>query len=228
MAQRDYILRMFEEMSRALAQLLYHRQMKDYQAAHDLIDEQLRQTLGMGSGFLHSLSDETLLAMLTTLDTLNLEKCWLVATLLKTEGDLYQEEQDEARSYYSYLTACNLFLEMLYDQCPNKDFERSVEVEELSNELEEYELPMRTRQLFFWYFERTGSYRKAEELLFDMLETIANHEMEGADEMKEALEKGTAFYARLLGKDEADLKTGKVSHASIQESLARLHTFSNQ
>src|SRR5579883_3312077 len=110
MAQRDYIIRMFEEMSRVIAQIVYQREMKDYQAAHELIDEQLKQTVGMGSGFLLSLSDETLLSMLTTLGTLNVEKCWLVALLLKAEGDIYADEQDESMSYYSYLKACNLFL----------------------------------------------------------------------------------------------------------------------
>ncbi|MGH2509039.1 MAG: hypothetical protein ACRDHZ_16785, partial [Ktedonobacteraceae bacterium] len=112
--QRDYLLRMFEEMSRAIAQIVYHRQIKDYHASHELIDEQFKQALGMGSGFLRALSDETLLAMLTTMGALNVEKCWLVALLLKAEGDLFVDEQDENNSYYSYLKASNLFLDVLY------------------------------------------------------------------------------------------------------------------
>src|SRR5581483_10018256 len=123
MAQRDYILRMFEEMSRAIAQIIYHRQIKDYQAAHDLVDEQIRQTLGMGGGFLLALSDEALFSLLTTFDTLNAEKCWLVATLLKIEGDTYEEELDESRSYHCRLKACTLFLEALYEQNQKRDLE---------------------------------------------------------------------------------------------------------
>lgn len=223
MAQRDYLLDMFEEMSRALAQIIYHKQLKDYHASHELIDEQLKQTLGMGSGFIRALSDETLLAMLTTPGTLNVEKCWLVALLLKAEGDLYAEEHDEGNSYYSYLKACNLFLEALYDKNQSKELERISEVEELLSKLEDYELPLRTRYLLFWYFDYTGQYGKAEDMLFDIVETGPGEEIESSEEIQEILEKGEAFYARLLGKSDENLEAGNFSRAEVSESLARLH-----
>lgn len=224
MAQRDYLLDMFEEMSRALAQVIYHKQLKDYHASHELIDEQLKQALGMGSGFIRSLPDETLLAMLTTPGMLNVEKCWLVAILLKAEGDLYAEERDESNSYYSYLKACNLFLEVLYTRNQSKELERISEIEELLGKLEEYELPLRTRQLLFWYLDSTGQYGKAEDALFDILETESDEEGEGHEAMQEMREKGEAFYARLLGKSDEELDNGNFSRAEINESLARLHT----
>ncbi len=225
MAQRDYILRMFEEMSRVLAQIVYHRQIKDYQAAHDLIDEQFKQTLGMGRGFINSLPDETLLAMLTTMDALNIDKCWLVAVLLKAEGELYEDEQDEDNSYYNYLKACNLLLEALCEQNQTSQIEKVAEVEELLSKLEDYELPLRTRQLLFWYFEHTGRYSQAQEMLFDILEMETGDEMESIEEVEEMLEKGEAFYARLLGKNDAALEAGRFSRAEISEGLARLHKF---
>lgn len=223
MAEKDYILRMFEEMSRALAQVIYHREIKDYQASHDLIDEQFKQTLGMGRGFVYSLSDETLLSMLTTFGTLNIEQCWLVAMLLKADGDLYVEEQDENKSYYSYLKACNLFLEALRDNNPGKELEKIAEVEELLRKLEDYELPLRARRLLFWYFECTGRYSRAEDMLFDILESESGDELETVEELEEMLEEGEAFYARLLGKNDAALEAGNFSRAEISESLDRLH-----
>lgn len=226
MAQRDYILRMFEEMSRVLAQIIYHQQIKDYAAAHDLLDEQLKQTLGMSSDFLHSLSDETLLAMLTTLDTLNVEKCWLVATLLKAEGDLFADEKDEDRSYYSYLKACNLFLEALHEQHLNKEIEPVPEIEELYEKLNEYELPLRTQQLFFWYFEYTGKYNQAVDLLFEVLESASTDESENIEELEEILKEGEAFYTRLLGKSDASLEIAHLSRDEISEGVTRLHQFS--
>ena len=223
MAQRDYILRMFEEMSRALAQIIYHRQIKDYQAAHDLIDEQIRQTLGMGGSFLLALSDDALVSMLTTLGRLNAEKCWLVATLLKIEGDIYEEEQDESRSYHCRLKAGNLFLEALYAQNQRLEIEEVAEVDDLWEKLRDYELPLHTRQLLFWYFEHTGRYEKAEDMLFDILEAEGGESLEPGAEMEEMREKGEAFYARLLGKSDAALEAGNFSRAEIGESLERLH-----
>lgn len=224
MAQQDYLLRMFEEMSRAIAQIVYHRQIKDYHAAHDLIDEQLKQTLGMGSNFIRSLSDETLLAMLTTMETLNVEKCWLVALLLKAEGDLFEDEQDDYNSYYSYLKACNLFLEVLSTRSRSKEIEQVIEVEELYSKLADYEIPWRTQQLFFWYFASTGQYAQAEEMLFEMLEAEPrNDDLEQTEEVSSILETGEAFYASLLSKSDAVLATGNFSRAQISAGLECLH-----
>ncbi len=223
MAQQDYLLRMFEEMSRAIAQIVYQKQIKDYHASHELIDEQFKQALGMGSGFIRTLSDETLLAMLTTVETLNVEKCWLVAMLLKAEGDLFVDEQDESNSYHSYLKACNLFLEVLHTKSHNKELEKISEVEELLDKLEDYETPLRTRQLLFWYFDYTGQYGKAEDILFDMLEGEVNDALENVEETPSLQEQGEAFYARLLGKSDETLEAGNFAHAEISEGLARLH-----
>ncbi len=54
MSQRDYILRIAEEFGRAVAQVVYQKQIKDYAAGQNLIDEQCKQLLGVGIGFVHS------------------------------------------------------------------------------------------------------------------------------------------------------------------------------
>ncbi len=113
MTQNDYILRIAEDVGRALAQIIYHKKIQDYQGALSLIDELFKQTLGAGSGFIHAISEETLLAMLTLLGILNLEKALLVATLLKAEGDIYEDQGNPDAAYDSYLKSLNLFLEIL-------------------------------------------------------------------------------------------------------------------
>ena len=151
MSQRDYILRLAEEVGRALAQVIYHRQRQDYQGALNFIDEQYKQTLGMGAGFIHSAPEETLLAMLTSLGALNTEKCWLLATLLKAEGEIYELQKNENDSYYCYLKSMNLFLEVLSLDKSLSISEPVAEVEGLLYKLEAYELPLHTRQLLFPY-----------------------------------------------------------------------------
>ena len=224
MAQRDYLLRMVEEMTRALAQIIYHKEIKDYQAAHDLIEEQCKQARGMGSGFIRSLPDETLLSMLTTLGELDEEKCWLLALLLKAEGDLFAEEHDENRSFYSYLKACNLFLETLHTRHASKNFEKVDEIEELVKHLAGYELPLRTCQLLFWYFDSTGQYAQAETMLFESMDTIAAGNV-AYEERASMLEKGEAFYARLSAEQAEALESDHFSSTRISAGLARLRTY---
>src|SRR6266705_1663282 len=113
MPQKDYILRVAEDVGRALAQIIYHQDMRDYQGALSLIDEICKQTVGVGSGFIHAVSEETLLAMLTLLGVLDVEKALMIAKLLKGEGDIYEEQGNPDAAYDSYLKSLNLFLEIV-------------------------------------------------------------------------------------------------------------------
>ena len=217
MSQRDYILRIVEEFGRALAQVVYHRQIKDYAAAHNLIDEQCKQALGMGLGFIHSLPEETVLSMLTSFGTLNTEKCWLLATLLKAEGDIYQDQGNAGESYYSYLKALNLFLEILLLDTTISSTEFVPEVEGLLHKLSDYELPVNTKLKLFQYFDQTGRYARAADLLFEMLET--------GNQDRDILARGIAFYQRLKRKSDAALSAGNFSRVEAEEGLARLLGF---
>src|SRR2546427_7612099 len=101
----------------------------------------LKQTVGAGSGFLHAISEETLLAMLTLLGVLNVEKALLIAKLLKAEGDIYEEQGNPDAAYESYLISLNLFLEIVLRDDHLHDLHVSPEIEDLLGKLEAYELP---------------------------------------------------------------------------------------
>src|SRR5215471_11664756 len=153
MSQRDYLLRIAQEFGSVLAQVLYNRQIKDYAAAHTLIDEQSKQVFGMGIGFMRSIPEETLLSMLTSFDTLDTEKCWLLAILLKAEGDIFEDQGNASESYYSYIRSLNLFLEVLLLATTSGDRRVVPEIEDLLSRLSEYDLPVRTELLLFRYFD---------------------------------------------------------------------------
>ena len=149
MVQKDYILRVAEDVGRALAQVIYHKEIHDYQEALSLIDESFKQTVGADSGFIHAISEETLLAMITSLDVLNLDKALMVATLLKAEGDIYEGQGNADEAYDSYLKSLNLFLEILLSDDHLHDLRCSGEVEDLLGKLEAYDLPLNTKSLLF-------------------------------------------------------------------------------
>ena len=149
MTQKDYILGIAEDVGQALAQIIYHKKIQDYQGALSLIDELFKQTVGAGSGFIHAISEETLLAMLTLFGVLNLEKALLIATLLKAEGDIYEDQGNAGEAYDSYLKSLNLFLEIVLCDDNLHDLRCSAEVEDLLGKLEVYDLPVNTKCLLF-------------------------------------------------------------------------------
>jgi Family of unknown function (DUF6483) len=214
MAQRDYILRIAQELGSALAQVLYNRQIKDYTAAHKLIDEQSKQLFGMGIGFMRSVPEETLLSMLTSFDALDTEKCWMLAILLKAEGDIYEDQANASESYYSYIRSLNLFLEVVLLGTANTDRNIVPEIDELLSRLSDYDLPVRTKLLLFRYFDHIHQYARAEELLFEMLEAS------GPDE--EILVYGTSFYQQLLKKSDASLNMDNFSQEKAKKGLSKI------
>jgi hypothetical protein len=156
MLQNDYILRIAEDVNRALAEIIYHQDMRDYQGALSLIDEAYRQAVGTDAGFIHAVSEETLLAMLTVLGVLDLEKALLMAKLLKAEGEIYEEQGDPDAAYESYLISLNLLLEIVLRDDHLHDLHVSPEIEDLLGKLDAYQLPQRTRrrllQLYLYAF----------------------------------------------------------------------------
>jgi len=149
MPQKDYILRVAEDVDRALAQIIHHKEIQDYQEALSLIDELFKQVLGAGSGFIHAVSEKTLLAMLTLLGLVNFEKALMIATLLKAEGDIYEDQGNANEARGSYLKSLNLFTEILLSDDNLHDFRCFVEVEDLLGKLEAHSLPLDTRRLLF-------------------------------------------------------------------------------
>jgi len=214
MSQRDYILRIAEELGRAVAQVVYQKQIKDYTAGQNLIDEQCKQLLGVGIGFVHSIPEETLLSMLTSFGTLNTEKCWLLASLLKAKGDIYLDQGNSDNSYYSYLQSLNLFLEVLLLDATISGTDFVPELEGLLYKLSEYELPTSTKLKLFQYFDQSGKYARAEDILFDMLEI--------GPQDRDVLALGIAFYQRLKRKCDAGLKAGNFSRAEVEEGLSQV------
>lgn len=154
MLQNDYILRVAEDVDRTLAQIISRQDMRDYQGALSLIDEVCRQAVGTDSDFIHAISEETLLAMLTLLGVLDVQKTLLMAKLLKAEGDIYEEQGNPDAAYESYLISLNLLLEIVLRDDHLHDLHVSPEVEDLLGKLDAYELPPNTRHLLLRYYEQ--------------------------------------------------------------------------
>jgi hypothetical protein len=142
------------------------------------------------------------------------EACLWAATLLKAEGEIYEDMGNAKESYYRYLKSLHLLLEVLLHEYIDSDSDFYMAAKDLLKKLEDYELPGSTKEKVFAYYEHIGQYAKAEDTLFEMLED------DGADNA--LVERGQAFYTRLLTKSSSDLMAGNFSREEVQEGLAQL------
>ncbi len=220
MVNKDYILRLAERLGRFLARIIFLQEANQQEEALILIDEAFRQATGLTTGLINSLSEETLLGMLSPHGVLNVELAFYVAALLKAEGDVYASLDKQNESYYRHLKALNLFLELFLRGKSIDGFDLFSNIDDLVQRLAEYELPLATNQRLFQYNEKAGRFARAEDVLFEML---------GADEVaSDLIQEGMAFYHRLMAKSDDELLLGNLSREEVQESLAQVERMQRQ
>jgi Family of unknown function (DUF6483) len=215
MVNKDYILRLAERYGRFLAIVLGLRAENKHEEALIYIDELFLRTVGLTTGFINSASEEMLLNMISPLGVLDVEKCLWMAVLLKEEADIYEELGKSNESYHRYLKSLHLFLEVALRTIDVKDLDMAKAIMDTLNKLAEYELPLKTKSKLFRYFEQIGSYARAEDVLFEMVES--EEAVEGG-----FIGQGIDFYQRLLKKSDADLKAGNLSREEVEEGLGQL------
>ena len=214
MVNRDYILRIIERFTRALAHIIFLRETNRHQDALIYIDDLFMQTVGMSSGAINALPEELLMGLMTRMGELNVEKCLWIALLLKAEADTYNELGTTNESYARYLKSLHLFLTALL---PEKDIRGSgyfEEVEAALSALQPYELPLPVRRQVIQYYEQTGQYAKAEDSLFEGIE--------GDDADSTLFQQGEALYRHLRQKSEDELVAGGLSQEEVREGQAQV------
>jgi tetratricopeptide (TPR) repeat protein len=214
MINKDFILRLAEQLGRTLAILLRLRERNQHEEALIYIDDLFLKYLGLTSRLINSLSEEKLLQTLSPMGAVNIRACLWAAVLLQGEGDIYEAQENSTESYYRYRKALSLLLASLLHDPTVAEADLVINVEELLDKLEEYELPLAIKQQLFAYYEQQGNYAKAEDTLFDALE----------DNQHDAtlITQGEAFYQRLLLKSSTDLAVGNLSLEEVHEGVAQL------
>lgn len=172
MINKDYILRLAELMGRELAIVLGLRKREQYQEALIAIDDLLLRMSGFTSCSLNALPAETLLAVLSPLGVLQSERCLCIATLLKAEGQIYEEQHHFNESFYRYCKSLFLFIAALRSERIDDNTPFSCDIDELLQKVEYYELPINLKAQLFWYYEWRGDSAKAEDMLFELPEIV--------------------------------------------------------
>jgi len=219
MPKQDYIMRMLEQLQGVLPYILDMVKSGNYQEAHAMIDQVFRELIGLGGDGLIRLTDEDILRELKADATVAWEdKAFFLATLLKEDADIYEEQEQEEKSVPRYNTAVLLLIHIaLHDLDKTEDYINSVT--EITTILEEYELDAKTYAMLMRYYEAIGDYAKVEDILYEWLD--AEPEFVAPDGPNPA-ELGVAFYERLLQKSDVELAQGNLPREEVESALQEL------
>ncbi|HZR20645.1 MAG TPA: DUF6483 family protein [Verrucomicrobiae bacterium] len=216
MIRRDYLLRMLAEFLAVLSRIRSLQKGQLWDEAQKLTSGELHQLTGTSPRELLELSETELLARLIRGEnTLAVrEKTLIVTTLLKEAGDIAAGRANESEAAAYYLKGLNLLLGVLARE-EMSDFPEFVpRVETFLQGLANASLPLATQALLMQHYERSGSFAKAEDALFGILEQQPQN--------RDVLEFGAAFYHRLQGKSDDALIAGNLPRPEVQAGLAQL------
>ncbi len=214
MLRQDYMMRQIEQTIRLLQMIMGLIDYRNYPEALKFIDQAFRDFFGLDSNSISAFPLDYLLSQLTIGGLLDTNRSLLMATLLKAEGEIYEVQGNDEHSYYRYLRALQLQLEVfeskLGHNCPNSwaDLEGTIE------KLADYTLRAKTQGRVFRYYASIEAFTKAEDLLWQWIDT--------SDEPKGAIEEGIAFYQQLLTKSESSLLAANLPRTEIEEGLSEL------
>jgi len=214
MIQRDYFLRMIEELSRILRRIAAHKEQLQWAQASATADEELRRLAGLGIEEALKLSETDLLARLIESEPAFSvrDKSAAAALLLAEAGDIAAASEAGPRGPACHLRALQLLLATLARHDPADLPACLPRVDALLAALSGQAIPPRTRAALAHHFERLGEFAQAENHLFALAE-----EAPGAPGL---LELAAAYYRRLLARPDDQIVAGGLTRAEAMESLA--------
>lgn len=209
--QRDFFMRMIEQMGEAAGVIMGLRQQRKHEEALLVIDDLLDRQFRMNGKLIRQLSDADLVRMMTTngiVETANLSG---VALLMKEEASILNELGRTEQSYPIQLKAFHLFMRLALLDAPAMLRTPSEEAADLAQQLDGYELPRATKLLMWEWHEGDKRYDEAENILHELLEDgmIPREEAEG-------------FYLRLLLLPDESLAAGGLPRDEVVEGLERV------
>ena len=111
MYQEDFILRLIRLATAAIARAMGFKTAGEYRQALEVLDQMLEDVLGMSALLVHDMEDNSLLEALSNQNGLDTDRLYIVADLLKAEGDIFAEQHDEQDARRRYQRALSLYLE---------------------------------------------------------------------------------------------------------------------
>lgn len=221
--QTDWLVQQISQFARLLAVILGLKKREEYQAAQEAIEKALNTLLDLDLDKLRALPPAELVHRLTIAETtmVGREKVLFVAALLDQAGDIQAAQGQVEASSAFYVQALQLLLELIltddHVSLPNY----APTVEDVLAKIAPETLPIETRITTMLYFEKIGDFGKAEDTLFEMLDSVADDPNATA----ELIAIGDIFYERLQQLDDEILIAGNFARDEIATGITDLRNY---
>ena len=211
MLTKDYLMRMIDTLVKALARLVFLKDANDYNAAFAELNNITKEFFGLDLNFVDNISDKQLLDLIGKNELLLPGNCYVFGVLLKEEGELFEIQGSTNRAINLYERSFSLFVEGLKSSPTIIEPDHLNKINLLIAKFNEFEITIETEEKLFFFYEFTGNYATAEDVIYNLIEYDDNY-----------TDKGIQFCERLLNKSDGELIGGNLPREEVEESLTSL------
>lgn len=213
MFERDYIMRMVKQFSELLAVLSGLRKDRKWDEALVETEEFMKRHAMPNRKLLHSLSIPAIIDLMTFQGLYEFEKIWVTARLFQEESKRLTDQGAADEAEICAVKSLGLFL-FLHEhrRDVSDDFPIDEPLRAAAEAWKGADWPLEISMGLLKYYENSGEYALAEDVLFDGLERG----------LKGLRQEGMAFYERLIGMPDDKLRDGGLPRSEVEESFAEL------
>jgi len=222
LVQRDYILRIFEQMGQVVAIVIGLKKNGEPAEAMKVMNDSLQGLVGFDLDDIERLGAEDLIQMVrlsrsgsSSAAEVVPGQLAVIAGLLVEAAGVYEMQGEPARADVARIKALHLYLVILTEERLAHDVAMDG-VSPLIEQLSEYALPFELTVLLWRYHEQVGDYARAEDCLFELLEEYAVTDT--------VVPHGVAFYQRLLALSDSELTSGGLPRDEVEAGLRELES----
>ncbi|TBL77879.1 DUF6483 family protein [Paenibacillus thalictri] len=217
MYQRDYILRMIEQITYVVATKVFQlKQMKKYEDALAAMGELFTRLSLPSSNAIRNMSARQIADMMSVSGILPVEKVKAAAELIEEEGSIRELMEEPETAAAAYAKALQLHLLAYAEDDEDKGAER---IDRLLDKLTYRNLPYESGLPIVRYYERTGQFSRAEDVLFLTWNEYPSEEL---------LAGGLNMYERLLLKPDSELEAGGLPRGEVLDGRTQLQQLANE
>lgn len=224
MYQRDYLLRMIQEMTTLIARTLGLREQKEKKELLQEWEELLDRRFRMTSMLAESLRIEDLMRMFNRHGRIQADELQAFAVILLERADLERDigldagqRRDEVQAVYiqRIMKGYELLLEAMLHDSDRRLLPVMEQANKVTQELRVYKLPLSLLERIWLWHDRDGRYAEAENACYDWINT----EPHSDTERKQA---ALIWYRKLLEVGEEQLEAGGLSREEVEQAVDEL------
>ncbi|MDT8716291.1 hypothetical protein IAI10_06450 [Clostridium sp. 19966] len=213
MIKNDLFSEKMKRLGEVIEKIIACNKNNQYEASNEILNEAYKELLGIDMNLVNRLSYEDIVAFIGAYETSQSMKLIILGELLNLDANV----KDKMNQHNTYINLCFKSLYAYLNSIMNDNTSTEIcdkKVAVLLDILDAYEIDFKYKLQIIKYYELTGKFDLAEDLIYELLDS--------GEDKNEILDIGIGFYDSIKNKSKEELNNGNLPLSEVNEGLEML------